>query len=503
MKSVFDQILHTTSEIGYVQSTSFPLVYVKGLPNVKPGEVVLFESGQFGQVKSLSSELVEVLVYSKKSLTMGLRTVRTGQYLDIPVGSNLLGKSLDALGQPLYQGESLGESAARYSVEKDARGIHERKEIDEPMLSGVSIVDMMVPLGRGQRELLIGDRQTGKTSFALQTLMNQAKQDVKCIYACIGKKKADIEYVENFINLHNLRSNTVVVTSGADDPLGNIFLTPYTAMSIAEYFRDQGQHVLIILDDLTTHAKYYREISLLGGKFPGRESYPGDIFYTHSRLLERAGNFFEGSITCLPIVNTVEGDISGYIQTNLMSMTDGHIFFDKDLFYSGQRPAVNYFISVTRVGRQTQSKLRWSINRELSTFLALYKRTENFVHFGAELSEGIKSTLSMGSKMFNFFTQHINVTLDIDLQILFFITLWSGHWNSLETDSLSNAIKTVVGRYEKDQNFNTAVKNLVNHDEDVNSLLSKFMKELPNLQPYLEVASQKPQKDQVETIAQG
>lgn len=487
MKSVFEEILHSTNEIGYVQSTSFPLVYVKGLPNVKPSEVVLFESGQFGQVKSLTDELVGILVYSKKSLTMGLRAVRTGQYLDVPVGSNLLGKSLDALGQPLYKGQPLGESEARYNVERNARGIAERKEIDEAMLSGVSIVDMMVPLGRGQRELLIGDRQTGKTSFALQTVLNQAKQGVMSIYACIGKKRADLEYVESFLQAQNIKDKCVVVASGADDPLGNIFLTPYTAMSIAEYFRDQGQHVLIVLDDLTTHAKYYREISLLGGKFPGRESYPGDIFYTHSRLLERAGNFFEGSITCLPIVNTVEGDISGYIQTNLMSMTDGHIFFDKDLFYSGQRPAVNYYISVTRVGRQTQSKLRWSINRELSTFLALYKRTENFVHFGAELSEGIKSTLSMGSKMFRFFTQHTEITLDIDLQILFFIALWSGHWNSQDDDALSEAIKNVIDKFEYDENFRNRIKDMVNHEEDVNTLLSKFMKDLPSLQNYLAV----------------
>lgn len=485
MKNAFEDILHSTNEIGYTQATSFPLVYVKGLPNVKPGEVVLFETGQFGQVNALQEEHVSVLVYSKKAVTLGLRVVRTGHYLDVPVGPSILGTSLNSLGQPLYAGVSLGDISEHYTVEKAARGISERKEIDEPMISGVSVTDMMVPLGRGQRELIIGDRQTGKTTFALQTVLNQAMSGVKCVYTCIGKKKADIEYVQNFIDRHKIRDMVVLVASGADDPLGNIYLTPYTAMSIAEYFRDQGEHVLIVLDDLTTHAKYYREISLLGGKFPGRESYPGDIFYTHSRLLERAGNFFEGSITCLPVVNTVEGDISGYIQTNLMSMTDGHIFFDKDLFYKGQRPAVNYYVSVTRVGRQTQSKLRWSINRELSTFLALYKRTENFVHFGAELSEGIKSTLSMGSKIFKFFTQHVDTILDIDLQILFFISLWSGHWNSMTDDEIGDRIVALIKRYGEDDGFRSLVKELIVHEEDVNTLLSKFMKNLPRLESYI------------------
>ncbi len=485
MKDIFNEILHATNEIGYVESSKFPLVYVKGLPNVRPTEVVLFETGQFGQVKSLDVDLVEVLVYSKQSVIMGLRAVRTGHYLDVMVGPGLLGASVDALGAPLYKDAAKSNINESYKIELSARGIAERKEIHEPMFTGVSIVDMMVPLGRGQRELIIGDKQTGKTAFALQVMLNQARLGTVCVYGCIGKTKADIESVQRFINKNKIRDKCVVVASGADDPLGNIYLTPYTAMSVAEYFRNSGQHVLLILDDLTTHAKYYREISLLGNKFPGRESYPGDIFYTHSRLLERAGNFSEGSITCLPLVTTVQGDISGYIQTNLMSMTDGHIFFDKDLFYSGQRPAVNYYISVTRVGRQTQSKLRWSINRELSTFLTLYKRTENFVHFGAELSEGIKSTLSMGSKIFQFFTQLTNTTLDIDLQILFFIILWSGHWNSKNEEELGKAIHTILQKYSEDSKFRSQISELINQDEDVNALLSKFMKALPTFSAYL------------------
>lgn len=485
MKDIFNDILHATNEIGYVESSKFPLVYVKGLPNVRPSEVVLFETGQFGQVKSLDTDLVEILVYSRKSVIMGLRAVRTGHYLDVMVGPGLLGSSIDALGAPLYKDTPPANITESYKIEVPARGISERKEIFDPMYTGVSIVDMMVPLGRGQRELIIGDKQTGKTAFALQTMLNQARLGTMCVYACIGKTKADIESVQRFINKNKIRDKCVVVASSANDPLGNIYLTPYTAMSVAEYFRNSSQHTLLILDDLTTHAKYYREISLLGNKFPGRESYPGDIFYTHSRLLERAGNFVEGSITCLPLVTTVQGDISGYIQTNLMSMTDGHIFFDKDLFYSGQRPAVNYYISVTRVGRQTQSKLRWSINRELTTFLTLYKRTENFVHFGAELSEGIRSTLAMGSKLFHFFTQLTNITLDINLQILFFIILWSGHWNSKTDDELTSAIQAIVQKYSTDPAFKTTVDTLINHQEDVNSLLSKFMKSLPELERYL------------------
>ena len=482
MKDIFNDILHATNEIGYVESSKFPLVYVKGLPNVRPTEVVLFETGQFGQVKSLEADLVEVLVYSRQTVIMGLRTVRTGHYLDVMVGPGLLGTSVDALGSPLYKKDSVPAGLTEsYKIEVPARGISERKEISEPLYTGVSIVDMMVPLGRGQRELIIGDKQTGKTAFALQTMLNQARLGATCVYACIGKPKADIESVQRFINKNNIRDKCIVVVSGADDPLGNIYLTPYTAMSVAEYYRNNGKHVLLILDDLTTHAKYYREISLLGNKFPGRESYPGDIFYTHSRLIERAGNFSEGSITCLHLVSTVQGDIYGYIQTNLMSMSDGHIFFDKDLFYSGQRPAVNYYFSVTRVGRQTQSKLRWSINRELTTFLTLYKRTENFIHFGAELSEGIKSTMAMGSKLFKFFTQLTNTTMDINLQILFFIVLWSGHWNSKNEDELNISIQAVITKYNTDSTFKLMIDELINHNEDVNSLLSRFMASLPKL----------------------
>lgn len=483
--NTFENLLATTSEIGYVQSSSFPLVNVKGLPNVTPGEVVLFESGQFGQVRALKNDLVNILVFSKRALTIGLRTVRTGQTMSVGVGDQILGVSLNPLGGSLYRSKLISESSLKYPVEAQARGISERVEISDPLITGVSLVDMLVPLGRGQRELVIGDRQTGKTSFGLQTVLNQALSGVVCVYGCIGKKKADIEYVENFITKNNIRDKTIIVASGASDSLANIYLTPYTTMSVAEYFRDQGKHVLVVLDDMTTHAKYYREISLLSGKFPGRDSYPGDIFYTHSRIVERAGNFKEGSITLLPIVNTVEGDISGYIQTNLMSMTDGHIYFDKDLFYSGQRPAVDIHVSVTRVGRQTQSKLRWSINRELTSFFVLYQKTENFVHFGAELSEGIKNTLETGKRLLQFFTQQPDIIMGTNLQIFLFVVLWSGLWNSKSVDEVAMTVTNVQHLYVSDQNFSSVVDNLIDQKEDLNSLLGKFMKEVKSFEGYI------------------
>ena len=493
-------------EIGHVEKIVTPIVEVAGLPSCTISEMVVFEDGSLGEVIAVDQEKATVLLYEHRNLDVGQRVARTGSGPTVKYSESLFGSMVDSFGDEIAlstKSKSLESDYVDLQIYTSASDISTRSVVSEPFITGVTLIDLMTPLGRGQRELLIGDRKTGKTSFALQLLLAQKDKESVNIYACIGKNKSEVQYVKDFLIKNDLLKKTIIVASFSTSAVGKIYSTPYAAMSIAEKLSKEGKNVVLVLDDMLSHAKYYREISLLANIFPGRDSYPGDMFYVHARLLERAGNFNNGtSITCFPIVSTANDELSGYIETNLMSMTDGHIFFDKDLFYSGQRPAVNYFISVTRVGRQTQSKLRWSINRELSTFLALYKRTENFVHFGAELSEGIRSTLSMGSKMFNFFTQHINVTLGIDLQILFFITLWSGHWNSLDSDSLSNAIKTVVGRYEKDQNFNSAVKNLVNHDEDVNSLLSKFMKELPNLQSYLEVDSNKQPKEAVETIAQ-
>ena len=484
MTNIFERILNTSNEYGVVCATSFPLISAKGLPNVRPGEIVVFENGDTGQVISLEPSIVSVLVFSRRIISVNSKIVRTGLNMSASISDTLLNSKSSSLDLATLTEDTTG-NAIRYPVDALARGISERVEITEPFVTGVSIVDMLIPLGKGQRELIIGDKQSGKTAFCLQILLKQSLEGAICIYACIGKKKEDIEYLEKFITKNNIGSNSVLITSSADDSLSNIYFTPYIAMCVAEYFRNNGKHVVLILDDLTTHAKYYREMSLLANKFPGRDSYPGDIFYTHSRLVERAGNFNEGSITLLPVVHTVEGDISGFIQTNLMSMTDGHVFFDKDLFYSGQRPAVDIHMSVTRVGRQTQSKLRWSINRELTSFFVLYQKTENFIHFGAELNEGIKNTLSTGRRLLQFFTQSPDIILDLNLQIFFFVLIWSGAWSSKSEQEVYSTMGKFIEAYKMNPDFKIQVDSIMDHSQDLNTLLGKIMKDVKSYDNFI------------------
>lgn len=483
MDDLFQKYLKQNEEIGQVESSGYPLVYVKGLPTVHSYEMVLFETGHYGQVLTIDRAKVEILLFTTEQISLGTRVVRTGSFLDVPVGVELLGNSINPLGSALYENVQLSSPSEKYDVERPAQVLANRLEIKRPLLTGLSIVDLMVPLGMGQREIILGDRKTGRSQFSLQVVLNQLKHSDNTIgiYACIGKKKDDIRKVENYFKKHNVFDRTVVVASTAEDPLAFIHQTPYVAMSISEYFSDQGKDVILILDDLTTHAKYFRELSLLAKKFPGRSSYPGDIFYTHSRLIERAGSFNTGgTITLLPVVDTVEGDISGYIQTNIMSMTDGHLFFNTDLFYKGQRPAVDMYYSVTRLGRQTQSKMRWSINRELNSFFALFQRTQGFVHFGAELNEGIHSTLSMGDKLLKFFSQPVDIVLPINTQILVFCFLWAGLWNSKTVDEIPELITNVTNEYNANNDFHNLINDIIDNSIDLNELLSKFMPKVQN-----------------------
>lgn len=481
-KEKFTEYLEQFSEIGVVELVAYPIVQIKGLPTVRPNEVVLFETGEIGQVTFINDEYVGVLTFSEKPVLMGTRASRTGKSLEVPVGDSLLGKSIDPLGRSLDRTQPSGIFTEFRPIEVVPRGISERVKITKPLETGVTVVDMMVPLGQGQRELVIGDRKTGKTNFLLQTMLTQAKKNTICIYAAIGKRKTDILLIEKFFKKYNLSEKAMIVGASSTDSAGIIYLAPYSAMTIAEYFRDQGRNVLIILDDLSTHAKFHREISLLSRSFPGRNSYPGDIFYTHARLVERAGNFKtatgeEVSISCLPVAETVEGDISGYIQTNLMSMTDGHIYFDKDLFAEGRRPAINFFLSVTRVGRQTQTPVRSGLNRELSSFLSLHSRTQSFVHFGAELSEGIKTTLAMGDKLLDLFNQSTDRTLDMNLQIMLFCLIWTGTWNKQSVEQTRVALSQIIFTYESSDELKELFRSYVQSAKDFNELLGTISKD--------------------------
>jgi F-type H+-transporting ATPase subunit alpha len=372
-------------------------------------------------------------------------------------------------------------------IDRPPEDISARKRISRTFDTGISLVDIMITLGKGQRELVIGDRKTGKTNFLFQTLVTQARQGAICIYAAIGKKRLDIKEAEEYFRKQNILDRTIILAATSDDPASVIYIAPYAAMTLAEYFRDQGQDVVLVLDDLYTHAKFYREISLLGRRFPARNSYPADIFYTHARLLERAGNFImsdgsERAITCLPVAETIQGDVSGYIQTNLMSMTDGHIYFDIDSFTQGRRPAVNPFLSVSRVGRQTQTKLKRSISREVLSFLTLHARMERFSHFGAEVTPTIRDTLSTGDRILHYFDQEPNTILDSELQLFLFTILWFGYWNSKNYEQMKSDISVIIKLYGDNEQFRQQVSTLVNGAQTLNDFMKLIAK---NVIPFL------------------
>lgn len=425
----FKKKMMESGEFGLVENIRHPIVVVSGLPGARLSEIVLFESGEMGEVFLMEKEFVEILVFSKNPVKVGSRLIRLDTFLSVPVGQELLGQMIDPVGNAISSiGDQKKPSQSR-EIDILPLGIAYRARIKKPFLTGVSIIDTMVPLGLGQKELILGDRKTGKTSFLLAAIKNQVKLGSIAIYAGVAKRKSDIKKVQEFFEREGLIDSSVLVATTPYDSPSLIYATPFSALTIAEYFRDQGKDVLVVLDDLSTHARAYLEISLLAKRFPGRDSYPGDVFHTHARIMERAGNFKladgrEASITVLPVAELVEGDLTGYITTNLMSMTDGHIFFDSNIYYEGRRPAVNIPLSVTRVGRQAQTSLLRNINREIGAFLTLYERVQNLSHFGAELNATIKETIATGESVYRYFNQHFNVSIPLQVQIVMFALLW-------------------------------------------------------------------------------
>lgn len=486
MKS-FNEYLNETGEIGYVKRVVNIIVYANGLPSVKPGEVVVFENGETGKVMSLNPEYVEIMTFSKTPIKVGIKLARTGFGVEVPVGKELLGKLINPFGSPLDKQIKVTRPKESRPVDVPPSGIMMRRTIKKQLDTGVGMVDLMVPVGVGQRQLVIGDKKTGKTNFLLQTTVSAAKSGTICIYAAIGKKKIDIKKIEDYFIKNNVMDKIIIIASTSQDPAGLIFMTPYSAMTIAEYFRDQKQNSLLILDDLTTHAKFHREIYLLANKFPGRNSYPGDIFYVHSKLLERAGNFSVGDteigITCMPVVESSQGDLSGYIQTNIMAMTDGHIYFDGNLFSEGRRPAVNPFLSVTRVGKQTQSNAKRSINREVLSFLTLFDKLRSFSHFGAELTDSVKITLQTGNKMITIFDQDSNLIIPSNVQALFITLIWGGGIKDSDPKIINQYKLKLLSLYEKDPNYKTNIDNMVSNSKSFNELLLRVQNNINHILP--------------------
>jgi F-type H+-transporting ATPase subunit alpha len=479
-QSIFKKYLDKSGEIGFIEEVYPSLVYASGLPNVRPNECVIFENGSLGQVISLEEQNIEILLFGTSSIKVGTKITRMGATLAVPVGDEFLGKIVDPLGNVLGSRPVGGKlnSAQSRPVDVLAQGITTRENVHTPLETGFAIVDLLVPLGMGQRELVIGDRKTGKTQFLLQIAKHQAQKGTVCIYAAIGKRNIDVKSVAEFFKEAGVTNQTIIVASTSFDSAGVIFLTPYTAMTMAEYFRDQGRDVLVILDDLTAHAQCYRQITLLAKRFPGRSSYPGDIFYVHSKLLERAGKYKKGSISCLPVVESVLGDLSGYIQTNIMAITDGHLFFDSDVFNEGRRPAINPYLSVTRVGEQAQTDLLRDLSRQLSRFLVHYQTLHELVHFGTEFEDRVRKDLGLGGRIFYLFNQSFDSLIPLPISILLIAGLWNGLWADEREENIGQKVKKLAEVYKTNEQFKQKVDRIVKVSKNFQSLVIAVREEI-------------------------
>lgn len=454
MNETFEEYLKETGEVGRVQSIEHSIVYVSGLPGLRLREMVIGEDGQRGVVHSLATNSAEILMLDTHNLRHNLAIARTSETLKIPVSQSLLGRIINPFGLPIDGAGPIRAEKIFRDVMASAPSISRRVKINRPVESQVTMVDLLVPLGYGQRELVIGDKKTGKTTFLLQTITSQASKGVICVYVSIGKRQSDMKNVENYLRKMNVLGGCVLVGSSSADPSTLVYLAPFSGLAIAEYFRDLGKDVMIIFDDLSSHARFYREISLVSKRAPGRSSYPGDIFHLHAALLERAGNVKIDSgqtvsITALPVAETLEGDITGYIQTNLMAITDGHIFFDIDEFKKGQRPAINHSLSVSRVGNQTKGVLEREVAHKLRESLSRYKRALEIARFGVELPEITRREIQRGEKVELIFNQDSDTIIPRDLQLFLFALLFSGFWDAKNTAMVKVDLIKIVEKYRK------------------------------------------------------
>jgi F-type H+-transporting ATPase subunit alpha len=430
------------NETGKIISFADGIAQVYGLKNVMAGEIVEFENGEKGLASNLEESSVGVVVLGKgEGLREGSSCKRLGKLLETPVGEAMVGRVVNGLGEAI-DGKGVIESSESRFVEEKAPGIMARKSVHEPLQTGIKAIDALVPIGRGQRELIIGDRQTGKSTVAIDTILNQKDQDVICIYVAIGQKASTVASVVRTLEEAGAMEYTVIVNAGAADSAALQFLAPYTGVTIGEYFRDNGKHALIVYDDLTKHAVAYREMSLLLRRPPGREAFPGDVFYLHSRLLERAAKLSDalggGSMTALPIIETQAGDVAAYIPTNVISITDGQIFLETNLFNSGIRPAINVGLSVSRVGGAAQIKATKQVAGTLKLSLAQFRELEAFAQFASDLDEATRKELELGQRMVEVLKQGVNKPLVIEKQI---VIIYAGTKGYLEDVAVNDVVK--------------------------------------------------------------
>ncbi|MDD2838049.1 MAG: F0F1 ATP synthase subunit alpha [Sulfuricurvum sp.] len=428
------------NETGKIVSYGDGIAQVYGLNNVMAGEMVEFEEGTRGLVMNLEESSVGVVVLGKgKELREGMSVKRLGRLLRVPVGDALLGRVVNALGEPIDGKGPIETTEVRF-VEEKAPGIMARKSVHEPMATGIKAIDALVPIGRGQRELIIGDRQTGKTTVALDTIINQKGNGVVCVYVAIGQKESTVAQVIRRLEDHGAMEYTIIVNAPASEAAALQFLAPYTGVTMGEYFRDNARHGLIVYDDLSKHAVAYREMSLILRRPPGREAYPGDVFYLHSRLLERAAKLNDdmgaGSLTALPIIETQAGDVAAYIPTNVISITDGQIFLETDLFNSGIRPAINVGLSVSRVGGAAQIKATKQVAGTLRLDLAQYRELQAFAQFASDLDEVSRKQLERGQRMVEVLKQPPYSPLGAEKQALIIFAGNEGYLDDLSAGSV-------------------------------------------------------------------
>src|SRR6187399_1672728 len=437
------------AEVGSVISLGDGIARVHGIERAMAGEMLEFEHGVFGIALNLEEDSVgAVLLGDYREIKEGDSVKRTGRIISVPVGDEMLGRVVNALGQPI-DGKGPIQTKQFLPIERLAPGVVERQPVKEPLQTGLKAIDGMVPIGRGQRELIIGDRQTGKTAVAVDAIINQRDTGVICIYNAIGQKQSTVAQVVRTLEEYGAMSYTIVVAAAASDPAPMLYISPYSACAIGEFFRDSGRHALVVYDDLSKHAQAYREISLLLRRPPGREAYPGDVFYLHSRLLERAAKLNDkmggGSLTSLPIIETQAGDLSAYIPTNVISITDGQIFLEADLFNQGVRPAINVGNSVSRVGGSAQVKAMRQVAGSLRLDLAQYRELAAFAQFGSDLDKATQAQLNRGRRLVEVLKQPQYQPLGVEKQVIIIYAATNGFLDNVQVE---DAREFEVGLYQ-------------------------------------------------------
>lgn len=430
-----------TENVGHVVEVGDGIAIVHGLDKAMASELLVFPNDVYGMVQNLEEDCVGVILLGECSKVKEGDLVKcTGRILEVPVGDDFIGRVINPLGEPI---DGLGPIKANGTrpIEMKATGVMDRQSVCEPLQTGIKVLDALVPIGRGQRELIIGDRQTGKTSIAVDTILNQKDQDVICIYVAIGQKESTVSNVYETLKDNDAMKYSIIVSASASNPAPMLYLAPYSGVTLAEYFMFSGKDVLIVYDDLSKHAVAYREMSLLLHRPPGREAFPGDVFYLHSRLLERAAKLNDelggGSITALPIIETQAGDISAYIPTNVISITDGQIFLQSDYFYKGIRPAINAGLSVSRVGGAAQTKAVKKVSGTLRLDLASYHELESFTQFGSDLDAVTKAKLDRGKRTQEILKQDLHKTLDMEEEAMILYALTHGFLDNIPVESLA------------------------------------------------------------------